>query len=587
MNENYEKRICQNCSSEFVIEPDDFGFYEQIKVSAPTFCFECRLQRKMARRNERSLYKRKCDLCHSNIISMYPPGTLFPVYCPKCWWGDGWDSFEYGSKYDFSKSFFEQFNELSQKVPRVALYQKNSVNSPYTNHGDNLKNSYLALNCGFSENVFYSKWLLNSKDVVDSYATFDSELCYELDTCKRCSKCSFLQLSKNCIDSAYLYNCYDCMNCFLSSNLRNKKYYFKNKQLSKDEYEKEISKFLGSFSGHEKAMEILNKEILPITPRKYMISGKEVNSSGDYIFGGSKNLKKCFRVYTSEDSAYLVDSASITNSYDAYESAINCEQQYECHAGNRLAYSKFCSISYDSHDLEYSEMCHDSEYLFACIALRKKKYCILNTQYTKEKYKELMEKIKEHMIKLPFIDKKGNIYKYGEFFPVELSPFYYNETIAQEYFPLLREQAIALGYHWRKKEKRKYEIEIKAEDLPDSTKDMDEKIIGKVIGCAHHEKNDHKNCNCDDSCTEAFKIVMDEFSFYKRMNLLLPRLCPNCRHYARQKERNPMKLWHRTCMCDKENHNHKEKCKVEFETSYAPDRPEIIYCESCYKQEVY
>jgi hypothetical protein len=41
-------------------------------------------------------------------------------------------------------------------------------------------------------------------------------------------------------------------------------------------------------------------------------------------------------------------------------------------------------------------------------------------------------------------------------------------------------------------------------------------------------------------------------------------------------------------MCDKKNHFHgKEKCKVEFETSYAPERPEIIYCEKCYQREVY
>lgn len=62
----------------------------------------------------------------------------------------------------------------------------------------------------------------------------------------------------------------------------------------------------------------------------------------------------------------------------------------------------------------------------------------------------------------------------------------------------------------------------------------------------------------------------------------------NCRHYQRLKLRNPFKLWNRGCICDKENHFHgTEKCEVEFETSYAPDRPEIVYCEKCYQQEVY
>ena len=55
-----------------------------------------------------------------------------------------------------------------------------------------------------------------------------------------------------------------------------------------------------------------------------------------------------------------------------------------------------------------------------------------------------------------------------------------------------------------------------------------------------------------------------------------------------------MKLWHRTCMCkgtnDKGNtvdHGHDGKCLNEFETPYAPDRSEIIYCEKCYQKEVY
>ena len=45
------------------------------------------------------------------------------------------------------------------------------------------------------------------------------------------------------------------------------------------------------------------------------------------------------------------------------------------------------------------------------------------------------------------------------------------------------------------------------------------------------------------------------------------------------KERGPVKLWHRKCM--------NKGCNNEFETSYAPERPEIVYCESCYNQEVY
>ena len=193
---------------------------------------------------------------------------------------------------------------------------------------------------------------------------------------------------------------------------------------------------------------------------------------------------------------------------------------------------------------------------------------------------------------MPYEDSKGRVYKYGEFFPLELSPFAYNETIAQEYFPLTKEGALGQGYMWEDRETKNYKIEIENKDIPDHIKDVAEDIENKVIACEHGGK-------CKDQCTEAFKIIPDELKFYKRMNLPLPRLCPNCRHYERLKQRNPLKLWHRRCQCaggksdngiyaNTISHLHgADHCPVEFETSYAPDRPEIVYCEKCYQQEVY
>ena len=81
-------------------------------------------------------------------------------------------------------------------------------------------------------------------------------------------------------------------------------------------------------------------------------------------------------------------------------------------------------------------------------------------------------------------------------------------------------------------------------------------------------------------------MTWEELELYKRLDVAVPALCPNCRHYARIRQRNPLKLWHRSCMCDKQNHTHKGKCPNEFETSYAPDRPEIVYCEQCYQAEI-
>jgi hypothetical protein len=112
-----ETKQCQNCKNNFTIEPDDFSFYEKIKVPPPTFCSECRFVRRFIWRNEGSFYNYKCDLCNKNIITTNSSSNRFPIYCNNCWWGDKWDGIEYGRDYDFSKSFFQQFKELMEVVP--------------------------------------------------------------------------------------------------------------------------------------------------------------------------------------------------------------------------------------------------------------------------------------------------------------------------------------------------------------------------------------------------------------------------------------------------------------------------------------
>jgi CxxC-x17-CxxC domain-containing protein len=214
-------------------------------------------------------------------------------------------------------------------------------------------------------------------------------------------------------------------------------------------------------------------------------------------------------------------------------------------------------------------MCSSSSDLFGCVGLRKKQYCIFNKQYAKEEYEELVGKIKKHMDEMPYTDIKGRVYKYGEFFPIELSPFAYNETLAQEYFPLTDSEADQKGYFWRSFVEKNYNPTIIAPDLPDSIDDVQDSITKEVVGCAHEGK-------CNEQCTAAFRIIPDELKFYRAMKLPLPRLCPSCRSSKRLLQRTPLNVYKRECA----------KCGKEIETSYAPDRPEIVYCEDCYKNEV-
>ena len=152
---NSETKICQNCKKEFVIEPEDFKFYEKISVPPPTWCPECRMVRRMIFRNERILYKRKCDLCKKDTISLYHDKTSFPVYCALCWYSDNWDPLKSGKDYDFNKPFFQQFSELTDIAPRLALVSYQSTNSDYTNFAARNKNCYLIVSSANCENCLY------------------------------------------------------------------------------------------------------------------------------------------------------------------------------------------------------------------------------------------------------------------------------------------------------------------------------------------------------------------------------------------------------------------------------------------------
>jgi hypothetical protein len=179
-----EIRVCQNCKKDFVIEIEDFNFYEKIKVPPPTFCPECRLIRRLSWRNERSLYKRKCDMCERTMVSQYNPDKKKNVYCDKCWWSDNWDAIDYGREVDFSKTFLEQFFELfySTPVPNLFAFGTTMINSEYCNMANDMKNCYLLHDGTFDENVSYGSGGFYCKDSQDITMARKCELCYEVIT---------------------------------------------------------------------------------------------------------------------------------------------------------------------------------------------------------------------------------------------------------------------------------------------------------------------------------------------------------------------------------------------------------------------
>lgn len=62
-----EEKNCKKCNQKFVLDQDDFSFYEKMKVPVPLMCPTCRQQQRMLFRNFKTLYKRKSDKSGKSI----------------------------------------------------------------------------------------------------------------------------------------------------------------------------------------------------------------------------------------------------------------------------------------------------------------------------------------------------------------------------------------------------------------------------------------------------------------------------------------------------------------------------------------
>ncbi|MFA5827189.1 MAG: hypothetical protein WC839_01660 [Candidatus Paceibacterota bacterium] len=548
-------KICKTCNKEFEIRKEDLIFYEQIKVPTPNHCPDCRMERRLAFRNERTLYKRICDLCKKESISLYPKNTPFPVYCHKCWWSDGWDPLKFGMNWDKSRPFMNQFNELKNKVPRIALLVINSVNSDYTNNAEDNKNCYMLFAAGNNEDCMYGRLVQRCKHSLDCCFLYDSELCYECIDVRKSFKCIYSEMLHECIDTMFSFDMRNCQNCIFCINGHNLTYCIENKKYSKEEYEKKKTEILSSHENIEKAKEKYN-EIRSKAIVKYSVSTKCNNVTGNFIYNchdgvevfDSADTKNCAYMGDADD---VIDSRDCNNIYTKAERCYNVQGNLSSTNSISTVYPMYC------HEVHYSDSCYNCIDCFGCVGINKKKYHILNKEYSKEDYEKLKTEIIEQM-------KHDNIY--GDFFPPKLSPFGFNETLAQEYFPMVKKEARKKGFNWQEQTTGTYGKEtIKEGEIPETIEKATENILNEILVC--------------EECNKNFRITQAELSFYKRMHLPLPHKDFECRHKERMSKRNPRKLWHRKCM--------KENCNNEFETAYSPDRPEIVYCENCYNNEIY
>ncbi len=404
--------------------------------------FEDAQRRRLCFRNERYLYRRKCDATGEEIISIYSPDKPYKVYKNDYWYSDKWNALEYGREPDFNKPFFEQLTALQLEVPRLALSNSKNTNSEYCNMTFHNKNCYLIFGGDFNEDSMFGVLCMRNKNVAECDYSYDCELCYEIQDCLRCYNVDYAMDCNSCSDCSYISDCIGCQNCILCTNLINQSYCIENKKLSKEDFAKkkaalDLKNPNGLASRAELYKRFLNLREKRIVKFAHIISCE--NCTGDYL----KNCKNCQNCFDASECEDLQDVIFAMNCKDCLNCSLlgnNSQLCYDCISTISAFNIKHSNFIIEGHDIEYCDFTINCSNLFGCVGLRHKKHCILNRQYEPAEYERLRAQLVEHM------RATG---EYGQSLPKSMAPFGYNESTANAYFPLTREEALAQGYKWK------------------------------------------------------------------------------------------------------------------------------------------
>lgn len=522
---NPTMKTCKKCGSQFDTPLAAKKHLKHFGIPEPTICHLCSWRNKMAWQNEYKVYQRKCDATGKEIISAYKPSAPFPVYERSYWFSDKWDLPK--SSYDKNKPFFEQYWELFKQVPRPHINQVNTVNSAYANFIFDSSDCYLSFQAFECEKLLYCYRSIKLRDSVNCFFCSNSELLFECSNCHKSYNLKFSQNCESCVDSGFLFDCKGCNDCFLSWNLRNKRYYFLNQKLTKEEYSKKIKEFANPDPAASTA-QAQARATFEAQANNFLIRSSHLinteNCEGDYLIN-DKNCQECYFTDESEDNVFVMRGTLVKDTCDSVVGGI-IELCYNVLQPGWLYNSAFTSFCYHSNDVylsEYVDGCHDC---VGCIGLKHGKYSILNKEYPKEEYLTL----KNHIF-----DELSAQNAFENFFDSAKSPFAYDETIADLYFSKAK---------------------------PAKTQGRESKLAGENI------------YSCE-TCGKEFKAIEEELTFYKKMGVALPSDCFYCRILRLAKPYSIVKLVDKICA----------NCGKKIRISPSETHGKIL-CEDCYIHEV-
>ena len=542
---------CQTCGNDFVLTKDDTAFLGSMNLPEAKECHLCIWKHLLSFWVFGKFRKTQSALSGKSIITTFSEAAPFPIYSRDEWVSDEWEPLDYGRQYDSSRSFLEQVSDLMKTVPHPHQSGTKNTDCQWSDDVWNCKNCYLSRSMVNCEDSFYLYRVINSRDCIDSVFCFDSEFLYDCVYCFKSSRLQHCVDTRDSIDSAFLYDCRNCQECFMSWNLRNKRYCIENVQYTKEEYEKKRSEYdTASSGGLKNTRELFENHVRNDAIHRATHNLKIENSTGNFL-EECKNAKECYYIQYSENTRYVFRGADLK---DLMYSVGTIAEKGVMSVVDAYMYDTVATLhSGNCRYSRYLDYCEECEYCFGCVGLRKKKFCILNVQYTEEEYKLLIAQIEQDM------KERG---EWGSFFPRSLAYGGYNVSAAMMYFPLGKNEVRDWGGRWEDEENSSAEG-LRGDQIPETSDSVSDDFSKQPLICERTGRR--------------FNIAPGELQFYRRFAVPIPRLHPDIRVLDRFRPVSAVTPFQATCAY----------CGKETIAYYPPEWGyKNIACDDCYQQNV-
>ena len=546
------ERKCELTGETFELTQEDIERYRKWNVPPSTFSEFSRMRILSAWGAGVDLWWKPHFVTGKPILCSSHPDSVMPVVTDMEYFSKDWGE-EVPLGYDSNKSLFQQQKELFESVPQPAFQAHGSENCVGGGYLGSV-NSFMLFGTYYSKDSFTIFRCRNTDRCMDGVFLENCSDTYSSSMAVRTHGCTQVFDSLDCINSSFLFDCRNCEDCFGATNARRKKFIFMNEQLSEGEYKERISKIdlscTSTFEEYKKKFhELLRRDA--IWPEHFNINSEgcegnyllDCRNTSGFFCTGSLNVKNSQFVFESQECEDVVIG---NDSQDVYNTCVSLA----CQNTKNSWITKFCS------SVEYCAICDDCEFCFGCVGLQKKKYCILNKQYTEDEYWKKLDEIKCAML------DRG---EYGRFWSMDFANWGANIGFGSLTAPLTPEEIHKLGGEL-------FNLESGIRYAP--YKDAPVNDVNEVPDCISDISSENLGVTFyDEKAGRRFNVGEREYKFRAAHGYPFPR-----EHYrGRLIEliRQVGNLERESSSCD--------KCSKQFMTSknlMFPDRK--VYCYECY-----